>query len=739
MKKIDALKFGTALASLSFATLIAAPSLAQQSVADDAGLEEITVTGSYIRSPRQSERPSPISVIGQDDMREIGAADIADLTNTLTINSGAQNNPDAFTQNLTTGTESINLRGLGLASTLVLLNGKRQVSSAAPTDEGILFVDTASLIPMIALERTEIFKDGAAAIYGSDAVAGVVNFITRSKFEGLELKGEWQGNTEHSQNDLKVEGIIGGGNDRTHVVVAASYLDRTSLTTRERDLRPEAFRGVNGQSVSSITSTPGNFIFLSPPIPQLNPSNPDLPALAALFGALGQGNLVVPDPQCAEAAQFDDDVEFAPLQDPFLGTGVNIALPNGTGGFNGTCQFDFARDFNHVPEETRLQGYASLTHEFSEAAEFYGEFTYARNRATRQTSNFPIINPLFIAPNNPFNPFTGAALFFVGRSPGSGQVDDFFTNDPNPNTFAHNTYRINAGMRGDISESWYYDVSYTRGINDYRLNSSDGLDLQTNLALNGLGGQNCNPATGTPGVGNCFFYNPFGSGFLADPSATVPVPGVLDAQGNQVFAPVRNSSDVLDFITGDINIEGDSDLTVLDGVIAGKAFDLPAGPLGVAFGFQYRDDRLAQDQDDNTNRGNFLFVTAPVEDFDRSRDVYALFAETQIPVTEDLEISAAVRFEDYGGSIGDSVDPRVAVLYTPTNWLSVRGSFSTAFRAPSIFQQFGNQTSLNSVEDPRDGGQPFIAINTVGNEELAPEESTNFNVASRPHPSPGWN
>ncbi|GER05355.1 hypothetical protein JCM17846_30370 [Iodidimonas nitroreducens] len=205
MKKIDALKFGTALASLSFATLIAAPSLAQQSVADDAGLEEITVTGSYIRSPRQSERPSPISVIGQDDMREIGAADIADLTNTLTINSGAQNNPDAFTQNLTTGTESINLRGLGLASTLVLLNGKRQVSSAAPTDEGILFVDTASLIPMIALERTEIFKDGAAAIYGSDAVAGVVNFITRSKFEGLELKGEWQGNTEHSQNDLKVE------------------------------------------------------------------------------------------------------------------------------------------------------------------------------------------------------------------------------------------------------------------------------------------------------------------------------------------------------------------------------------------------------------------------------------------------------------------------------------------------------------------------------------------------------
>lgn len=742
MTRKTMLKFGTALATIGFAGGLSAPALSQVADEDIRELEEITVTGSYIRGARQAERPSPISVIGQDDLMAIGATDIADLTNSLTINNGAQNNPDAFTQNLTTGTESINLRGLGLSSTLILMNGKRQVSSAAPTDDGINFVDTASLVPLIAIERTEIFKDGAAAIYGSDAVAGVVNFITRDSFEGFELKGEWQGNTDESQNDLKVEGIFGAGNDNSHLMIAASYLDRTALTTRERDLRPEAFTGPNGLSVSGITSTPGNFILLSPPIPQLNPANPDLPALATLFGILGQGSVIVPDPGCADAAAIDDDIVFSPIGDPITGSGVNIAIPDGSGGFLGTCQYDFGRFFNHVPRETRLQGFATFTHEFSDSVEFYSELGFARNRAERETSNFPIINPLFISPFNPFNPFTGAASFFVGRSPGVNQSEDFFTDSPNPNFFRHNTFRTVAGLRGDITEDWYYDVSYTRGINDYRLRSFDGLDLQTNLALNGFGGQGCRPQVDIAGTGNCFFYNPFASGFLPGPQALAPVfsgPGtpLLDAQGNPVMVPVQNSKEVLDFIGGEILLDGRSDLTVIDAVVAGSLFDLPAGPVGIALGFQYREDRLSHNFDENTNRGNFLFVTAAVEDFDRSRDVYAFFGEVQIPLLENLELSAAVRFEDYGGGTGSTTDPRVALLYKPTGWLSLRGSFSTAFRAPSIFQQFGNQTTLNSVEDPRTGAQPFIAINTIGNEDLQPEESTNFNVGFTAQPVDG--
>ena len=126
------------------------PVVAQQT--GSAEIEEIVVTGSYIRRKSQENSSSPISVIGREDLATIGANTISDLTQTLTINNGAQNNPDAFTQNISTGTSNINLRGLGVASTLVLLNGRRQVTSGAQTDGGVAFVDTASLVPMIRVD-----------------------------------------------------------------------------------------------------------------------------------------------------------------------------------------------------------------------------------------------------------------------------------------------------------------------------------------------------------------------------------------------------------------------------------------------------------------------------------------------------------------------------------------------------------------------------------------------------------
>ncbi|HXV73941.1 MAG TPA: TonB-dependent receptor plug domain-containing protein, partial [Sphingomonadales bacterium] len=128
----------------------------------DTAEETITVIGSYI--PRQiGNASSPLAVVDADELAAIGAGTIADMTQFLTINTGAQNNSDAFTQNISTGTSNINLRGLGVSSTLVLLNGRRQVVSGANTDLGLLFIDTSSLVPMIAIERVEILKDGAAA------------------------------------------------------------------------------------------------------------------------------------------------------------------------------------------------------------------------------------------------------------------------------------------------------------------------------------------------------------------------------------------------------------------------------------------------------------------------------------------------------------------------------------------------------------------------------------------------
>jgi len=143
-------------------------------------IEEVVVTAKTgSRIARQVDSPSPLSSYEGEDLLDAGLKDIRDLVGVLSINAGSENNSDNLTQNFTVGTANINLRGLGVASTLVLLNGRRQVLSSVQTDDGSSFVDLAALVPMLAIERVEILKDGATAIYGSEAVAGVANFITR--------------------------------------------------------------------------------------------------------------------------------------------------------------------------------------------------------------------------------------------------------------------------------------------------------------------------------------------------------------------------------------------------------------------------------------------------------------------------------------------------------------------------------------------------------------------------------
>ena len=158
-------------------------------VAETGTVEEIVVTAKTgSRIGRQGDSPSPLSNYDAAVLLDAGLKDIRDLVGVLAINAGAENNSDNLTQNYTVGTANMNLRGLGVASTLVLLNGRRQVLSAVQTDDGSSFVDLAALVPMLAIERVEILKDGAAAIYGSEAVAGVANFITRQGFQGMEFQ-----------------------------------------------------------------------------------------------------------------------------------------------------------------------------------------------------------------------------------------------------------------------------------------------------------------------------------------------------------------------------------------------------------------------------------------------------------------------------------------------------------------------------------------------------------------------
>ena len=247
-------------------------------IAAEGEIEEIVVTGSYIKRTTQADSVSPITNIDRQTIDDTGILTSQELFRWLPSNTGSENQTDSLTQGGTTGTSNVNLRGLGLGSTLVLVDGRRQTVAAASANGGDTFVDLNSLVPFILVENIEVLKDGAAALYGSDAVAGVVNYKTRRNFEGLEVRGNFQSTTrgdDHQDQDFSV--LFGAGNDKTNVVAALKLFERDELTLGERDNLPRA--------TTSGLGNPGSFVLLGP-----SPTFPDTPP----------GTLVA-DPVCEQA------------------------------------------------------------------------------------------------------------------------------------------------------------------------------------------------------------------------------------------------------------------------------------------------------------------------------------------------------------------------------------------------------------------------------------------------------
>ena len=208
--------------AISAASAQAAP--AQEQV------EEVVVTGSYIKR-EAADSPNPLSVIDRATIDQLGAVTVSDVVNNMTFNSGSIGSTNAFSGgDNSTGNTSVNLRNLGLGSTLVLINGKRSVATNND-NSGNNYVDLGGIVPNIALERVEVVKDGSSALYGSDAVAGVVNFITRENFTGFEAQVDYQQDDESGEH-----------HHRRQLSRQAPAADRRSLrslrSVRPVDVRP---------------------------------------------------------------------------------------------------------------------------------------------------------------------------------------------------------------------------------------------------------------------------------------------------------------------------------------------------------------------------------------------------------------------------------------------------------------------------------------------------------------------
>jgi iron complex outermembrane recepter protein len=627
--------------------------------AEEQEVELILVTGSFVRRSENFESPSPLAVIDSVAIDALGAKNIGDITQTLTINTGAENTPDAFTQNATAGTSNMNLRGLGVASTLILLNNKRQVVNAQPNNGGVNFVDTSSLVPMIAIGRMEIVKDGASALYGSDAVAGVVNFITKRDFEGAKITAEYQDGKYGNNKEYVVQGLWGAVGDDSSVMAAISYTNRSPMFTSDRRLS-------RIQDDTSSLGNPGSFFLGATPF--IDPTG------------------------CEEYGGYP-----------------NLLAPSGTvpGLEIGFCGFDFGNTYSFVPDETRVSSYFKGTKEITRDIEWTTEISYARNRAERGGSpSFPILTFPTVPATHPSNVF-GTPVSFFGRAIGNGGEGD-------PANTESDTLRFSTMLTGETA-SGFWEVSYTAAQNDFLFTVNDTLAQEFQNALRGFGGQGCDPFTGTAGVGPCQYFNPFATSYSVLP----------------------NSQNVIDSFTGQQQIDSESNLEVFEAFVSTELFDMDAGSAGLAFGLQYRYQDLTQDYDALSNQDRFSFVIGNADIYGE-QDVWAAFAELALPVTEDLDVQLALRYEDYGGTTGDTVDPKIAASWRATDNFSLRGSFSTSFRAPSIFQRDGGATSLNQMVDPLTGSAAFAAARASGNEDLVPEESTAYNIGFSYEPVDDW-
>ena len=237
-------------------TLAVIAGLSTQVAAQDNLVEEVIVTGSFIKgSPLDA--PSPVQVIDRSSIEAQGAAVIWDVIKNLEVNSGSITNPGSGDNSQIEGASNVNLRNLGENSTLTLINGKRMVPAAATTRSGGEFVDLNN-IPLVMTDRVEILTDGGSALYGADAVAGVVNVIMRTDFEGFELYGDLQGvEKADGKHDQTISAIWGWGSDDgdTNLVISAEQFKRDAINIRETNF----FDAQDRQYLGTMSSIVGFF------------------------------------------------------------------------------------------------------------------------------------------------------------------------------------------------------------------------------------------------------------------------------------------------------------------------------------------------------------------------------------------------------------------------------------------------------------------------------------------------
>lgn len=734
-------------------------------------VEEVVVTGSYLAGTPE-DAAVPVDVMSSESLEKQGSPTVVQLVKTITGAGAGIGESNRY--NGGAGSATVNLRGFGSARTLALMNGRRM----ADTTQAAFSGGGADLdfIPSAAIGRIEVLKDGAAATYGSDAVAGVINFITRKDLDGLEVDAQYAF-IDGSKGDYEANVAWGKKFDQGNVLLTAGYRRRSVLGTLDRDWAILPYAADPNAGWTTTTSV----------VNYLTPSG-------ANFAA---GTYIGPDglPYVLSAAQPIRDNGCEQLGGQFTST-AGVPQTAATVTTTSQCRFQFTPWNDLVNDEHHYQLYGEVNFEFSPELEFHGEAMWALHKVPRQrispsnsTTNFPTsvalggtsastalpnFNgqvPFFVPRTNPgyqatfnyvANPTTGcmapltraqcaAALSVTGLSlPQATWRAIAFSGDPNTEdggghqTVNADAFRVSGGFKGTLFEALNYDAALTYMETQSRVGTPDILVNRLQDALNGFGSKQGDPnqciqeekiaANAGNAAAGCYWFNPFAN------AQTVKLAG--GATTPYYNSAVANDPAVLRNLYAKPWTTLTNKLFVADLVFSGELpFSLPGGAVQAAAGAQFRKRTFLGDysllnNSDSTPCVDSIDDKVPVcsaptgalifnasnGNYNLDDKVWAVFAEARFPILDNLEATLAVRHEDYG-DIGTTTNPKIAVRYQPFEWLTLRGSASTTFRAPTALV-----TTPRDVKGQSNLGGSYKATLTSNNPNLTPETATTYNI-----------
>jgi iron complex outermembrane receptor protein len=631
-------------------------------------IARVEVTGSSIKRA-DVEGSLPVQMVTRDDIKRTGATNTAELLTTLTSNSmvGATNQAEGAGSS-TYGEATASLRGLGASKTLVLVNGRRLGNYA--TDGTAVDVNS---IPLASIDHVEVLKDGASGVYGSDAIGGVINFITRNNYQGVELNGYTSVSRGGGGQTHKASILAGFGDfdeDRYNFTVSADISRDDAIFGRQRDY---ASNGWRDDGFRDSSATPSGALTTFNPVTTPN-------AMGVIPNALtstgkGLGNPLAPSNCAANGSRFDANF--------------------------GTCRYDSSPVLNLIPAAKRANVGGSVRFKLNDNNEFFAEGFVSRNETTQQAQPSPYSNsflasdPAFaqkniypsivVSPTSPYYPSAWLAANHpeVNGQPVSVSYRAFDAGDRKSRDTAIASHFV-MGFKGNV-KGYDYDVAYTHNSSDVTERTMQGYQNSTQL-VSLLSNNNA--------------FNPWTQ--YQSPALASQIYGT-NYNGPIINAVLRNDA--------------------LNAKISGDLFKLPAGTVSFAVGASLMDENLSVNPSQAYQSGDVSGYGGAQLPLSASRNSSALFAETIIPIVKHLEADVAVRTDRYPNAT--ATNPKVSFRYQPFSQLLLRASYGKGFREPSLPELMTQQTlgTTSTFTDPVSKRSDQFNMTYGGNPNLKPEKS----------------